>query len=505
MKYALLLLLSLAWGQAWATGPWYVCPDSINTATSTGTNYATDCLDGNADLANSWASINAGDTVYFCGDWLPADARITVADSGTAGNYITLSGNAAACGRTSNSTISREGLTGTNARAISASNTAATRQYIKIADMTIKNTSTAVLWDRSTTGANSDDTALWISGVNFENCGTGSGTDGDCIWKRGANLIIQDSTFNGCYEDCVWATTANVTITGTRFENISSGDAFGDAIQIVGTGLADTGDVVITDNYCDHRDNDVKYCILIGPTAGAGNSVTVTDNTLLGPVVKVAPTEAERFVALYVDSDVSSQVNILRNYISDGNNNIVLSASAGSAYTTRAKIVGNITVNASDRSIYLDSNIDNADVWHNVAINATEFGIYLGKAAATHNVNNNIMANSDVGLFYITAPTSRGYNNYVDNTTNVSANGVAGTTTTGDITTNPAFVGGTSPTDAAGFCLDANSELFGAGTYIGAYVLGYAGESLGNPPHIGARGSCMNRATSSARVPTGGL
>jgi hypothetical protein len=91
--------------------------------------------------------------------------------------------------------------------------------------------------------------------------------------------------------------------------------------------------------------------------------------------------------------------------------------------------------------------------------------------------------------------------------TNRRVNGttsVAGTyNQTGDTDGYPGFVGGTSPTDAAGVCLESDSALLGDGTYIGAWVLGYGGESLTNPPPIGARGLCnARRATPTRRAAT---
>lgn len=68
-----------------------------------------------------------------------------------------------------------------------------------------------------------------------------------------------------------------------------------------------------------------------------------------------------------------------------------------------------------------------------------------------------------------------------------------------DIRSDPLWVGGTAPTTAAGFCLNSDSDLLGAGTYIGAYILGYGGESLTNPPPIGARGLCQSRRAAGLR------
>ncbi len=70
---------------------------------------------------------------------------------------------------------------------------------------------------------------------------------------------------------------------------------------------------------------------------------------------------------------------------------------------------------------------------------------------------------------------------------------------TGSITSLPDFIGGTAPTTADGFCLETDSPLLAAGTYIGAWATGYAGQDLGKPPAIGARGLCNGRRAVSSR------
>lgn len=111
-----------------------------------------------------------------------------------------------------------------------------------------------------------------------------------------------------------------------------------------------------------------------------------------------------------------------------------------------------------------------------------------------------------VGLNTISTNRSLGggvgvdYNNYDDGVT--ADYTPPASTSTGNAVVTAADVGwsgGTSPTTAAGFCLDSDSALLGAGTYIGAYVLGYGGESLTNPPPIGARGLCNDRRASLTR------
>lgn len=66
---------------------------------------------------------------------------------------------------------------------------------------------------------------------------------------------------------------------------------------------------------------------------------------------------------------------------------------------------------------------------------------------------------------------------------------------TGDIAANPQFIGGSSPTTAEGFKPFATSPLCGAG-YPTAAKYDYANKRLGNPPNIGAYGTCTAGRTS---------
>lgn len=65
--------------------------------------------------------------------------------------------------------------------------------------------------------------------------------------------------------------------------------------------------------------------------------------------------------------------------------------------------------------------------------------------------------------------------------------------------TDPGFIGGATPDSAAGFCLESDSPLIGAGVNLGQQILGYAGEDMLNTLSIGARGPCRSRAPAATR------
>lgn len=464
-----LFVLALLNARAWAVD-WYVCPDSQGEyGLEDGTSLA-NCFDGNADIG--WASINAGDTLYMCGDWLPADARITVADSGSAGSYITISGNASACGRSTNSTISRSGLTGASGRAIAASNTAATRQYIKIADLAISDCSDyCILWDFSTTGALTDDTALWVDNVSLSNGGTAA-----LLFHRGQNLTVTNSNFDYCSQDCIFNRGKNVTITGSTFDHISWADTGGDGMQLDGTtdgGVtpqADTGAYIITGNTIDHTDVDVKYGMLIGPASGTGSVVTVTDNIVYGYLDGGNVSTSNEGI-LVEANDNATTIRIERNYVYGGRFGISLTGfSAGVVFTTRARMVSNVVHGQNYRGLFNNANVDDIDVFNNTIYGADNAGYYNGFAGTPDvRFHNNILYGNGDGAFFVTAPSTRTHNNYRSNTTNISASGVSQATTTGDITTDPQLVGGPNPSTLAGFRQSAASPVRGAGTLLGPY------------------------------------
>lgn len=502
----LILILALLLVRQAGADVFYVCPDfGIEYGAENGTSLAT-CFDGSSGLSANAAAVDPGDTVYMCGDWGPNDTRFIIGDSGTAGNYITMSGNAAACGRTRNSTIDRQGITGTNSRAISG----AGRNYIKFEDLTIRNCNQyCLIWDfAATTGVITDDTALWVQRVTFEACG-----DPACLWHRGANLLVEDSVFDGCWEDCVWHRGKNAEVHDSTFENISFGSTQGDGIQIDGsiddilTPSTDSGVYAATGNVIDHTDKDVKYCILIGPSGGADSAITVIDNTCYG-YQETENVAASNHGILVDTNDDDTEILILNNYVSGTRIGITLSGySALAAYTTRARISGNRVSNPDFRGIYTDGNVEGIDIVNNTVSGAETQAIYLGNTSAQIVFSNNAMIGSGVGLFYIGAPTSRTHNAYFGNTTNISDNGTPGSTTTGDLTADPLFQGGAVLSDPADFLPTPGSPLVNAGTCFRSIGCAYAdprGRQRGSDPDIGAlelgQGDAAARVVSLARA-----
>lgn len=109
---------------------------------------------------------------------------------------------------------------------------------------------------------------------------------------------------------------------------------------------------------------------------------------------------------------------------------------------------------------------------------------------------NNSVTNCYYGITGADDLASYGNNNYSGVTTarNGQTTG-AGT----DTAAAPGYSGGSAPIGEDDFCLTSSSALLAAGTYIGAWATGYAGQDLGKPPSIGAMGLCRARAVADDR------
>lgn len=481
MNKLLIVTLFLFTLPAWGA-TWYVRPDTQGEyGLEDGTSLA-NAFDGNADIA--WASINTGDTLYGCGDWLPADARIVIADSGSAGVHIKFSGNAVACGRSTNSTISRLGQTGAAGRAISA----AGRNYVTIEDFSLSDCDQyCISWDYTATiGTVNDDTTLHVNRVDFERCG---GSPGDCIWKRGYGLRVTNSTFDQCTEDCIWVNGLDVEVADNRFTGISVGSEGGDALQIT-LGSVTTGTYArVYDNYCDHTGVDVKYCFLFGANSMAtAHEVAIYDNE--AHCVENPDGTDLSCHPISVDVTTTTALRISRNWTTGGRRGINIGADEAASMTTRGIVDGNIVLRPSEIGIAVDADTDKLDVANNAVNDAGEYAISLGKSSADTKVVNNVMINSPVGFWYIVAPTATyGYNAYFGNDTDILANATPAAVGVTDMTANPKFTGGINPTTPEGFKPFATSSLCGAG-YPTSAKYDYANKRLGNPPNIGAYGTC---------------
>lgn len=160
---------------------------------------------------------------------------------------------------------------------------------------------------------------------------------------------------------------------------------------------------------------------------------------------------------------------------------------------------GNIAINNGSYGFLANNDAAVADTvsWYNnvSAFNGSEpFRISNNGSTTVQAYNNIAIGTGSQNCVNTTVGGGEGGNFYLDCTaTNFP------TAITGD----PGWRGGDSPTTAADFCLDPTSLLLYQGQYIGAWIYGYGGESLANPPPIGARGLCLGRRPAESRRAAG--
>lgn len=469
---------------------WYVCPESAGVKGLANGSSLTNCFNGANDYRLSADAINPGDIVYICGDFKKADTRFLIANSGNPGAWLTISGNAAACNRASNSSISRGGANGIGGRAVAATG----QKYVKITELTIKDCDqSCISWDYKT--SINDNTSLWVDRVSFLNCGAGT-APGDCIWKRGAELRVTDSIFDGCYEDCIWFRGKNISVGNSTFKRISNGGANGDATQVDLTGIANTGAVRWFNNYCDHRLRDYKYCLVVGPTAGAGSLVSVYNNKML-----CAPGGSGGNLSchpLYIDATPSTSIDIHSNWIEGGYNGISVTSASPGTFSTRAKVYSNIIRSAANRGIWLDGNVNGVDILNNT-IDRSNTGLHVGRASATVSVINNIFVANNVGIFAVSTPSEFQNNGFSNNLVNVSESGVNRILRSGNIEGAPSFTGGTAPNAPTGYKLGVTSAFRDSGTVVDVVDDFFGCRYSAAHPSLGAIDDCPSASEFDAR------
>ena len=156
--------------------------------------------------------------------------------------------------------------------------------------------------------------------------------------------------------------------------------------------------------------------------------------------------------------------------------------------------------NSNDDSGFAITNCTNCEFTNNTAnANGTRGFWDIGITSVNVDITNNLATNDVLRGFSMSAGTvaASGYSDADNNSYGNVNNGCSGVVNCA--TSDPSYLGGASPTSAAGFCLEPDSALLDAGTYIGAYIYGYGGESLPNPSPIGARGLCNTRRAAATR------
>lgn len=315
--------------------------------------------------------------------------------------------------------------------------------------------------------------SAWTSGgiVNIQGTDTGTSVSG-CAFDNNGNVpsfngitINSNNDANGIGVGYLGGTFNSMMISRNRFWNNgprqvlysgASGDIDrGDGLIFSTTYTMAANSLKVTGNdfYNNHR-----YNLLMNDV----DSALIAGNIFRGVVHYGATTTA--YQSRYALSATTTDIDIYNNTFSgvSGRGAIsIVNDAAGKLFDIRNNAFESLTLNAGTGST----------TWLGA--------IVLSAATASVTEGYNSLYNLPSGLFW------RNGTQY----TTVSSWASATSQGTGDITTDPLFVGGLHPTHPKGFRLRHNSPLIGAGTCVlsvGCAPRDYLGRRHRVPPNIGA-------------------
>lgn len=459
-----LLVLFLLSSQAWGA-TWYVRPGTSFGGTNAGTSYANAWQDWSNVV---WASLSAGDTLIACGTFSYTSAGAsfvaTVAQSGSAGSILTIDGNCSASGDLSRAVIYNNGTRGNFL-------TTNTQTYITIKNIEITGFTNHGLWlcdtatcDQTVT-RNIIATSLYIHEIQGN-----AGASPNAIKYGGKIITISDSVINNCGDDCIFGQGTSVTISGNTITGPSVDTATGDCFQTNGQ----IDGLIVSQNSCS-KTADVKQCYVVSAPTDSG-LIAIKYNTC------VMPAGGTTAIGIYTEAPGK----IFGNIISGGADGI----HAYTAYGT-LDVWSNIVTGTTSECFGVGFGSLSTDVnfFNNSGANCGTYGIALNTNSTTSSSQMNAISGATECYWEYNTSSAESYDDFYNCTTAITQGNThtSGAVGTGTITSVPGWVGGTSPTTAAGFKLKVGSALRRAGTSlnIGA-VQDYSNRAFHNPPSIGA-------------------
>lgn len=463
--FVLLLLLT---AQLSFASTWYVQPNTGEYGAEDGTSLAT-AFDGFADMAGSYASINAGDKVCYSGDFTTSDAQSSPTylhyfnDAGSAGLPITLDGDCDGDGVDASidagATISR---------------------VMQIADnnnLTIKNfelrngTGRGLLLYNVATDV-TDRGSIIVDDVYIHDIVGDAVAIG--VDSRGIGFTVKNSTFEDIGEDGIYHKGSNFITTNNTLQRVSSDSTLGDCIQLSGA----YQNFIMSGNYCDHRNTATKQCYIASVPTDAGYGV-VDNNICLRP----SGEGTSATYGTYVET-ASGLSSITRNYYRGGRTAIQYLGAGTVDIRSNVSIVLDNDVTTAARCISLGSSAGQTDIENNSCSGGYD-GI-VSDSASVAIIRNNAVANITNDCIDKKSTDLESYNGcYAYGGDLVSNDGTPTTAGLNTVTISPGWVGGNSPTSLSGFRLYPGSPLIGAGIRTSSYT-DYLGRYFEYKPSVGA-------------------
>ncbi len=456
-----------------AADTWYIRPVGTCSNNGDGSAYACAASGGGVGAFSGFNNLNKtvttgiddGDTVKVCGNFVQADAEtqftnqamLAIEESGSAGSPITWTGDCTSDGGSARATLTSDGTSGSLIRTYA-------NTYI-----TIKGNFDLVgAKDAGITAYNSASGDVAIAkNIRIEGGTTISsilaGVQPVGITYSGTNGYIGAVVINNIGVDGIFEYSGGSwTIDGARISNISINDTDGDCVQW----QRNTDGNIARNVYCDKTNKDSKQCVVASTLDAQTYRMLVDNLTCL---------MAGGSIAIGVYSE--GQMTVRGSYISNpGTYGITGALDNGTKITAYGNVIVNPVVGCFD--LHKSSAGPSADIYNNTCISNTVFGVNASTSSAVLNIKNNIFVGSATyGILRGTSGTSDSYNNIFG--ASVASSSV------GQVSVNPYFIGGTIPSTKKGFRLSPDSPLIRAGLRVGDYT-----DALGRwfeyKPSIGA-------------------
>lgn len=476
-----LLLLSFEAGAA----TWYVRPASGEYGAEDGTSYAT-AFDGFADVAWGVGNVTTGDTLVVCGSFSTDSA------DGTSGAMLLIEaagvivdGDCSSQNDLSKAVLDGAGTQDNGIYCVTNALCSGTVirnflvQNFDIRGVYVRN-------DLSTTLANN----VTISNVDCANVVGLIANIPQCFAVFGSGTTMSDVTADTVTDDAIHVEGDDLLLTDWRVvaPAYNAATDVGDCVQVA----TQADNTRIRNGYCDHTNAATKQCVIIQGDAGDDNA-EISDVDCFYPETGNATNQTK---PLY--SSIANTI-FKGNYVVGGYYGIW-------AVGPSAVITGNILRGQELRGIDAVSTVTSGThlITNNTVSDVPTCISLNGGASVTINIYNNSVNNCTTGIAKggsatIAHGTNAGYSN---------ATAVNGCCSPLAVTTDPALLGGTSPTTAEGFRPNcATTPLKDAGTYVGQ-IQDYTGRFFVQPVDIGAfacqggtyRPGATARASKSARA-----
>lgn len=297
---------------------------------------------------------------------------------------------------------------------------------------------------------------------------------------QGIGSTLQNSIVDGTGDDNVYWEGANARIINNVLRNPSTAGVSGDNIQFDKS----AANFLISGNEL-RTSVDAKQCVFISTTLTGDASGRAQDNECYGP-----SDDATLHTAFMVEDAGGNRVYWLRNYAERSRYHTFCGGN------TKCTMIGNVGRSLNE-GLACGTGTSDCEIQHNAIFDAA-ICINTSAATGTSIIQNNTLRGCTTSGIRKNAGDTESYNAVFESSDFVQNESVTTSAGTGAVTADPGWVND-DPSDPDGFCLEPDSPLLGAGTYLGAWATGYANADLGKPPAIGPRGTCYGRATVTSR------